>query len=235
MRVVVVPDSETHAEAVCGLVLETVDAGDGRVDVGLAGGSTPAGAYRRLAESSVDWEKILFWLSDERWVAADQAESNGKLARDILGERAEILRPRHSERIMPSESASYYEAALRRSLPGPQPHLVLLGMGADGHTASLFPETAALAESQRWYTANWVPGLDTWRLTATYPLLFRARRLVVAVSGESKAETLAAVLEGETDLPAARLRDTGGELVWVLDEAAASRLTSTPLERPLGP
>lgn len=235
MRVIVLPDADTHAEAVCGLVLDTIEGVSGRVDIGLAGGSTPVAAYRRLAEASVDWDRVILWLSDERWVPWDHPESNGGMALDALGDRPRLLRPRHSDRLMPSESAYYYEAELRRSLPEPRSHLVMLGMGADGHTASLFPETAALSEDERWYTANWVPKLDAWRLTATYPLLVHARRLVVMATGESKADTVATILEGETNLPATRLRDTEGDLAWVLDEAAASRLTTTSIERPLGP
>ena len=109
----------------------------------------------------------------------------------------------------------------------PRLDLVLLGMGADGHTASLFPYTAALSETRRWVVANDVPQLATRRITITFPLIERARSVLVLVSGESKAAALAEVLEGPWDperLPAQRLRARTGRVDWFVDAAAASRL-----------
>lgn len=234
MRVLVLPDAATHAEAVSGLVVETVAGSEGTVDVGLAGGSTPAAAYRRLAGAPIAWDRVRFWLSDERWVPPDHPDSNGAMALDALGDQARVIRPRHSETLLPDEAATFYEAELHRLLPGGRSRLVLLGMGADGHTASLFPGTEALDEKERWYTAIHVPSLGAWRLTATYRLLHRAHRVLVVATGEAKAPTVAAVLEGGSDLPAARLADGEGELIWVLDQPAASLLSATEVERPLG-
>jgi 6-phosphogluconolactonase len=236
MRVLVVPDPITLAEAVCGQVVATVAETDGPVDVGLAGGSTPAAAYRRLREMSLDPDRVSWWLSDERWVPQDDPECNGRMAAESLGDVASrFIRPRYSTALRPHEAALFYEAAIRRVLHHGRSRLVLLGMGADGHTASLFPGTPALAEEQRWYAANWVESLGSWRLTATFPLLLRAHRVVVIVAGDSKAETVRAALAGEGDLPISRLAAAEGEVVWMLDAAAASRLDPAGLERPLGP
>ena len=111
--------------------------------------------------------------------------------------------------------------------------IVLLGMGTDGHTASLFPGTGALEETDRWFIDNEVPQLDTWRLTASIPLIQRARTVMVFTAGESKASVLSEVLEGPDGVyPIQLLRHAAGEVVWLIDEAAASQLTETPLERP---
>ncbi|MFO7548064.1 MAG: 6-phosphogluconolactonase [Acidimicrobiia bacterium] len=236
MRVIVLPDADSLAEAVCGQVVGAVAETDGPVDIGLAGGSTPAAAYRRLREMTLDRDRVNWWLSDERWVPEDDPECNGRMAAENLGDlAARLIRPRYSTALRPHEAALFYEAAIRRVLVDGRSRLVLLGMGTDGHTASLFPGTTAVAEETRWYAANRVESLGMWRLTATFPLLLRAHRIVVTVSGESKAETARAALAGEGDLPISRLSEAEGEVVWLLDEPAASRLDPAGLERPLGP
>lgn len=206
-----------------------------RTDLGLAGGTTPRATYRELRALEVAWERLDLWLSDERWVASDHPDSNGRMAAEELADHvpATLHRPVFSDHLEPDESAAFYESDLRRVFPD-GPRLVLLGMGADGHTASLFPGTAATqAEESRWFVANWIPRLESWRLTATAGLLRSASDVLVLVSGEAKASTLAAVLEGEPGrLPIQVLHTTTGSVTWMIDEAAASALRSTTLIRP---
>ena len=197
-----------------------------RVSVGLAGGSTPAAVYRELRHQEIDWERVDFWLSDERWVPWDSSDSNGKMAYAnlIAAVRSRFLRPRFSSSLQPDESAAHYEAELRSLHPqGHSPDLVLLGMGDDGHTASLFPDTKALEAEGRWFVGNEVPKLRTWRLTATIPFLHRAQELVFLVSGASKAEMLARVANGE-DLPTTRVANGPAPTTFLIDKAAAARL-----------
>jgi 6-phosphogluconolactonase len=199
-----------------------------RFSLGLAGGSTPQAAYRLLRHSSLDWAGIDLWLSDERWVPWESEASNGRMALESLGEGTALHRPRWSESLGPEGSAAHYEAELRLLHDGALPDLVLLGMGADGHTASLFPNTDALVtpDDTRWYVANDVPQLDAWRLTATPWLLQHSMSVLVLVSGEDKAATLAEVVEGPDGMyPTQLLRHATGSVTFVVDEAAARGLS----------
>lgn len=210
------------------------DAPGGRTDLGLAGGSTPRATYRELRAMPLEWGRVDLWLADERWVPPDHPESNGRMAAAELADHvgAVFHRPRFSAALGPGESAAFYESELRRLfIEGPR--LVLLGMGADGHTASLFPGTDALeAADSRWFVANRVPQLDTWRLTITPGLLRRTARVMVLVSGEAKSEVLADVLEGEQGrYPIQLLHTIPGSVTWVVDEAAASGLDATRTRR----
>ena len=203
--------------------------------MGLAGGSTPKAVYERLRTQAIDWNTVDLWLSDERWVPPEDDESNGRMAVEALGPEAAVrlVRPRWSEHLEPADSAAHYEADIRRIVRGGRADLTLLGMGPDGHTASLFPGTEALGETTRWFIENHVPQLDTWRLTATRTLINASRWVVVMVAGESKAQMLAEVLERpEAGHPIQLLAEARGEVVWLVDEAAASRLEATAVERP---
>jgi 6-phosphogluconolactonase len=128
--------------------------------------------------------------------------------------------PKWGEAITPEDSAAYYEAWLRSVHGERPPDLILLGMGDDGHTASLFPDTPALDEPNRWYVSNYVARLGEMRLTATFPLLWRARLLMVLVVGATKAAALKASFDYET--PAGRLGDGDAEVEWYVDRGAAS-------------
>lgn len=221
-------DRNFIADHVADLISER--AGSGPMTLGLAGGSTPEGTYRALASRQVDWSNVRLWLSDERWVPHDHADSNGRMAGELLGAEAasRLVRPRFSPYLQPEDSAAHYEAELRLMHDGRDPDVVLLGMGSDGHTASLFPDTPALdAPTDRWFVANHVPQLDTWRLTATPSLLQRATAVVVLVAGSDKAEVLREVLEGPDGVyPIQLLRSADGEVTVVCDRAAASLLSS---------
>jgi len=197
-----------------------------RVSVGLAGGSTPAAVYREMRHRDLDWTRVDFWLSDERWVPWDHSESNGNMAYANLtaGLGARFLRPRWAPWLQPDESAAHYEAELRSMHPDEhRPDLILLGMGDDGHCASLFPETKALDVEGRWFVGNDVPQVKAWRLTATIPFLHLAQRLVFMIAGKSKAEAVAAVAAGE-DLPSTRVANGPAPTTFLLDKSAAALL-----------
>ncbi len=225
--------SHSAAGRIAGLIGESLEAGAVRFSFGLSGGSTPAGTYRLLAEADIRWDGVDAWLSDERWVPHDHPDSNGKMAADLLlsATNARFYRPRWAPWLEAADSAAHYEATLRSIHPDGRADLVLLGMGDDGHTASLFPGTAALeAEERRWYVANHVPKLDAERLTATYSFLRQAHRVFFLVAGESKAAALRQVLEpneGEKTLPAAGIIGGEADVTWLVDEAAASQLDRT--------
>jgi 6-phosphogluconolactonase len=235
MRVIAHPDPRTLAAAAAVAITTTIAETVGsRVSVGLAGGSTPKDTYGRLVNHPVPWDRVDLWLSDERWVAHDDDESNGRMVHDALvaDVPATLHRPRWSEYLNATDSAAFYEAELRRIMPDGVADLVLLGMGTDGHTASLFPGTAGLEERDRWFIANEVPQLHTWRLTATTTMIQRARTVMVLTAGSSKAEILAEVLEGPDGVhPIQLLRHAQGEVVWMVDDAAVAGLRSTPVER----
>lgn len=224
MRVVIATDAVDLArrasDHIAGLIVQSAGP---RVTLGLAGGSTPRATYRELRAAQVDWSRVDLWLSDERWVAPDHEDSNERMAREELLDYVPAVfhgipwregRP-------PLVAAEEYAWTLETIL-GDHQDIVVLGMGDDGHTASLFPGTAALTETDADYVANLVPGRG-WRLTATIPLLHRSRHTVFLVSGEGKADVLARVLGGER-LPSAVVAEGAGDVVWFIDEAAASRL-----------
>lgn len=228
MDVTVYDDASALADGAAATVAEILSTFDGRrATVGLAGGSTPRPVYERLRWMPVAWERLDLWLSDERWVPPDDPDSNGRMVEEALTTHvpAVVLRPRWSEHLHPADSAAFYDASLRRIFHGGAPDLVLLGIGEDGHTASLFPGTAALnAPEGRIFVENHVPSLDAWRLTVTPALLASARSVVVLASGPAKAEPVRSVLEDEnSDLPA-RLVAGAASVRWLIDSEAASRL-----------
>ncbi len=189
----------------------------GAFRVALSGGSTPKHLYRALLGQQVPWAQTWVYFSDERSVPPDSAESNFKLAHDELLSKVavpqdHVLRMRGE--LDPQEAARAYEAQLPAQLD-----LVLLGMGDDGHTASLFPGTAGLGAAGR-VTANLVPKLDTWRLSFTFEEIGAARERWLLVTGDNKAAILRDVAAGQGDYPVARVKDP----TWYLDEAAAKLL-----------
>jgi 6-phosphogluconolactonase len=206
----------------------------------LAGGATPRGLYSLLAadesfRARLRWEKIDFFWGDERQVPPDHPDSNFRMANEMLLSKVPVPAD-HLHRIRGEEpdapkAAEEYEGVLRsffRLKPGEIPELdfILLGMGADGHTASLFPGTEALKERKRLVAPNWVPGLNAYRLTMTLPLLNKARYVLFLVTGEEKAETLRKVLEEKTNetFPAGLIRPSQGTCLWLVDRSAARLL-----------
>ena len=208
----------------------------GQFSVALSGGSTPDPFYRGLAEPAnqkrIIWEKVhLFW-GDERPVPPDHADSNFNMVQAALINHVPI--PEVNVHRVPAEmdvrlAAFSYEETLRDFFKGDWPRfdLVLLGMGEDGHTASLFPGSAGLNEAHRWFIANYAPRQETWRLTLTKHAINAAQNVWVLVKGGSKADKLAEVLTGPRDPwanPIQLIDPEDGEMVWMVDEAAASAL-----------
>jgi len=205
--------------------------------VALAGGTTPRRTYELLAgdelRAQVSWPDVHVFFGDERQVPPDHAESNYRMALESLLSRVPVPAEnvhRIEGRGDAAANASLYEDELRGffgDADWPRFDLVLLGMGDDGHTASLFPSTLALAERRAWVATNWVGKLDAWRVTLTAPAINAARRVVFLVSGASKSAPLREVLRGgrgAAPLPAQLIRPADGALEWLVDKAAAAGL-----------
>lgn len=224
MELIVHENPATASSAVASLICEEIAKHQGRFSFGLAGGSTPTETYQQLRNAQIDWERVDGWLPDERWVPPDSERSNGRMAGEILFDHiaATLHRPPWEPTMDPQTSASVYEKALE-SILGDGPDLVFLGMGDDGHTASLFPGSPALDETEQLYVANVIPESGEIRLTATYPLLNRARLTVFLVFGDAKASALRDSFEGKTS--AGRVGEGNGEVLWHVDRAAASLLS----------
>lgn len=202
----------------------------GRFAVVLAGGSTPEATYETLARDyadRLDWSKVHVFFGDERTVHPEHEASNYRMVRETLLSRVRVGSVHRMRcELPPDEAAADYEERLREffeTVGVPAFDLILLGLGEDGHTASLFPETSALDVTDRWVVVNPVLKLETSRLTLTIPVINAARAVIFLVAGEDKAEALRAVLEGDADPRAypARFIRPEGELVWMADRAAA--------------
>ncbi len=204
----------------------------GRFAVALAGGSTPKATYEVLARDhsgDVDWPNAHAFFGDERTVPPDHEDSNYRMALEALLDHVPVGSVhRMRGELPPDEAASSYEAELEEFFGEVPPvlDLVMLGIGEDGHTASLFPGTAALGVTDRLVVANPVPKLDTTRLTLTRPVLNAAREVRLLVAGAGKAQALAEILEGDSgpcEYPAKLVRPPGGP-IWMVDQAAAGAL-----------
>jgi 6-phosphogluconolactonase len=248
----VAPDAPALMRLAAGEVVrrsEAALAARGRFAIALSGGTTPEGLYALLAEPAepfrarVRWESTHVFFGDERHVPPDHPDSNYRMARATLLGKVPI--PPENVHRMRAEldaptAAREYEAELLRVLGAgpegparglPRLDLVLLGLGADGHTASLFPGSEALAERARLAVAPWVEHLHSHRITLTLPALGAARAIAFMVSGTGKASRVADVLEGPgASLPAGRVRPLDGDLLWLVDAPAAALLRG-PVER----
>jgi 6-phosphogluconolactonase len=251
-RVLRFEDAEGAAGAAAGFFADCARRAverSGRFTVALSGGSTPRRLYARLTRepflTAVSWKAIEFFWGDERAVPPDHPDSNYRMARESLLDHvaaaAERVHRMHGDLPELEDAAQAYEEELARVFAvapgrsdagGPAPNvpafdLVLLGLGPDAHTASLFPGTAALGERERWVAANDVPALGTRRLTLTPPVLNAAAQILFLVTGEEKAAPLASVLEGPRDpnrFPAQLVEAPGGAVSWFVDGAAAAML-----------
>ncbi len=220
------------------MVADAVAATDGRFSMALSGGSTPRGLYQLLASDAyrdrIDWAKVMVFFADERCVSPDDPESNYGMVREALLSRVSIpagnVHRMSGEACSAPNAAQEYEWQLTAACPFgeacevPELDLILLGIGDDGHTASLFPDTEALGVMDRWVAANPVPQLSTARLTLTYPVLAAARRLVFLVAGASKSDIVRRVLADDPALPAARALRLNPNATLLLDSEAASGL-----------
>jgi 6-phosphogluconolactonase len=228
------------AEEVVHVANEAV-AARGRFTIALSGGSTPKNLFNLLAtnaRSTLPWDRTYFFWSDERHVGPTDPDSNYRMANEAMLSKipippANVFRI-EAENPDAAAAAQAYEKNIRKFFQMdsglPQFDLILLGMGPDGHTASLFPETGALQEKSKLVLANWVEKLKTHRLTFTLPLINAAREVAFLVSGVDKAGVLKAVLEenapGE-QYPSKLVNPANGKLIWFLDRAAASGLASS--------
>jgi len=210
-----------------------------RFTVTLSGGSTPKLLFQILSSedfhSRINWTKTVFFFGDERHAQPDSKESNYRMARENLFEPLEIPAENvyrwRAEWQSAEEIALDYEKNLTDFFKTELPRfdLILLGMGADGHAASLFPETSALIETQKLAVANWVKKLDSFRLTFTFPLINNAANIIFLVGGAEKAEMLKTILEGEFEpqkFPAQNVNPRGGNLFWLIEKDAARLLSA---------
>ena len=201
--------------------------------VALSGGGTPKQVYPLLLEPArrdrIDWSAVEFWWGDERAVPPDHPDSNFGVAYGMLISQLPNVRPERIHR-MPAEApdldaaALSYESELRLAFGarGDEPpafDLIWLGMGPDGHTASLFPGSAGLDEDRRWVIPNFAPSQNAWRMTLTFPVLNAGRDVLFVVTGADKADPLRQIRAGRSDLPAARV--AGDHVEWIVDAAAA--------------
>ncbi len=222
MHRIVLADKSAVAAYAADLVEQAISA-DPTVAIGLAGGSTPEATHIELASRGIDWSRSVAWMTDERWVSPDDPESNQGMVRRTLIDAVDLafLAP-DTTLPEPVLAANEFASTLRAAGVGvDRGGLAMLGMGDDGHTASLFPGSTALDDVGS-YTATWVEKFSTWRLTATYSMLAAMDSIVFLVTGEGKAAMIEHIAHGG-DAPAAQV-EARGEVVWILDEAAASRL-----------
>jgi 6-phosphogluconolactonase len=239
-NVLVFDDAGSVARAAAARVAEVARESTGArglFTVALSGGSTPRGVYELLAgeefREGIDWPNVHVFFGDERMVPADRAESNYRMANEALLARVPIP-PENVHRIDgvgdAAANASAYESEMRGlfgDAEWPRLDHVLLGMGDDGHTASLFPGTGVLKEGRLWVAPNWVEKLGAWRVTLTAPAINAARHVTFLVTGAAKAGRLREVLKGEHEpsrLPSQLIRPHDGTLEWFVDRAAASSL-----------
>ncbi len=214
--------AESAAEAI---------AARGSFNIALSGGNTPRPVYQRLASAAIDWTRVRVFFGDERCVPPQDARSNYHMARAALFDQVAI--PAENVHRMrgedpPEAAAEAYAVELRNALgEGGRLDLVLLGLGHDAHTASLFPGLAAVTETRRAVMAAYVEFVGMWRLTLTPPTINAARRVAFLVSGDDKAEVLHRVLQGPRQpivLPAQAIRSSEKPPLWLIDAAAAAKL-----------
>src|SRR6266851_2391918 len=239
----VLPDPAAVAEAAARHVVELSQAAisaRGRFSIALSGGSTPRDLHLRLASpplvDQVDWSRVHVFFGDERCVPPEDERSNYRMAAETLLSKVPIP-PDHIHRMRgelpPEIAAQDYERELREFFGDEPPSLdlILLGMGDNGHTASLFPGLTAVHEQQRWVVAEYVDEVGMWRLTLSPVVLNLAREVLFLVAGAAKAAMLRRVLQGPYSpgqLPAQVVRPPLGEVFWLVDAAAAAELSPPP-------
>jgi len=214
-----------------------------RFTVALAGGSTPKAAYQMLASQEfarqINWESVHFWWGDERCVPPEDPQSNYRMAKESLLDRVPVVeeqvhRIKGEER--PLQAAAGYDRALHDNFElNDGLDLILLGMGEDGHTASLFPGQAAVREKVRWVMAESITALGAWRVTLTPAFIKRSREVIFVVSGSDKAARLNQVLHETAESepsPAGMIAREAKRVRWLVDRAAAASLSPVPDSHP---
>ena len=229
---------------------QAATATQGSFAVALCGGTTPTGMYRLLATPEfadrVEWPRVHVFWGDERCVAPDHADSNYRMAHDSLLRHVPLAEEnihRIPAELEPEQAATRYEEVLRRFFTGDLPKraklgegmgqrfdLVLLGMGEDGHAASLFPASQAIREEKRWVVADYVAKIAAWRITLTPVVINAAAHVVFLVTGHSKSKMLQQVLQGPYQpdvVPAQVVHPTSDQLLWLVDAAAGALLSAS--------
>jgi 6-phosphogluconolactonase len=210
----------------------------GFFSVALSGGSTPKKLYELLTQepycSQIDWAKVHLFFGDERNVPPEHQDSNFRMANEALFSKIAQLPPENIHRV-PAEqpavdAANLYEQDLRDFFQNELPRfdLVLLGLGTDGHTASLFPDSPALEENVRWFVENWVEKFGAYRLTLTFSVINNARLVLFLVAGADKADIVRQIQRpdsAEIKYPAQLINPTDGKLLWIFDEAAGAKIS----------
>jgi len=243
VEVKIVPDNPMLARVAAQEFHRLAEAGiqeRGRFSVALSGGNTPRAIYSLLADEykQLPWDRIHVFFGDERTVPPDHPDSNFRMANEALLSHVAIP-PENVHRIRaeldPDAAAKDYERRLREFFQPandawPRFDLIMLGLGEDGHTASLFPGSTALLDSSRWVTSTWVQRMKTYRITLTYPVLNHAAEIEFLVSGSGKAEILRDVLgpPASPPFPAQKVSPENGRLLWLLDHDAAALLPAAP-------
>lgn len=231
------PDASSLAEAAARLIVAKCKGtlfDNEFFTIALSGGSTPKRLYELLADADrefheqMDWARTHFFWTDERFVASDHPESNFRMTNEAMLSKVPVpganIHRVVTENSNPEKTAESYARDIRsffKTQTVPSFDLILLGMGTDGHTASLFPGTNALNETDKLVTAVWVKKFETFRITLTLPVLNCAKSVVFLVSGSDKAAIVDEVLNKKADYPATKVQPVNGELIWMIDEAAA--------------
>jgi len=199
----------------------------GQFYIALSGGSTPKAIYERLTTPpfsfEIDWSKVFLFWSDERSVPPSHPDSNYRMAMEA-GLNKMAIPPSHIHRMRAEDdiekNAELYEKTIKDTLHAYPFDLIMLGMGEDGHTASLFPQTAALKEEKRWVVANYIDKMKTWRMTMTFPCINRARHIVLYIMGSSKKEIASKVLSHPDLYPSGKIGTPQNKALWILDQDA---------------
>lgn len=225
------------AQWFCDICADAI-ADHGKCHVALAGGNTPRALYELLASEQyagrIDWQHVNFYFGDERAVPLDHEQSNFRMAHEAMLDKLSVpatnIFPLIPDLDNLENSAQHYEKILRRELPQsddgiPKFDLILLGMGGDGHTASLFPETDILNDKDNLVAKVYVEKLDAWRVSLTYPTINNASHVAIMVVGDDKAGKLKQIFVDKTgDAPIEKIKPNG-ELRWYLDSTAAKYLS----------
>ena len=236
-QIKVVPDVAAMMHEAAGRTVEAAKQAIGEHDsfsIALSGGSTPKALYELLARepyrSRIDWSRVRVFFGDERCVPPGDPQSNYRMANESLMSKVPILPAnvyRMKGEIDPATAATEYGQLLKEKFGDGGLDLTLLGMGDDGHTASLFPGTPALHEAKHRCVPNYVDKFKMWRITMTAPFLNRSKAVLILASGAGKAQRLKEVLKGPRDpdrLPIQLIQPSDGTLTWLLDAAAAAGL-----------
>lgn len=226
---------QEFAAYIAGLIEKSIKEKD-RCTFVLSGGSTPKSLYEMFASEKyreiIEWSKVYLFWGDERCVSPDHPDSNYRMAREALIDHIDIPSdnvfriPAEQE---PGDAAREYEETIKKIVGGsmqfPVFDIILLGIGEDGHTASLFPGTGALKEKQRWVTEVYVPRLDTYRITLTLPVINSGRNVIFLVAGEAKADVVRKIINIKgLHYPAAHVNPVHGKLVYFIDGAVGARI-----------